>query len=452
MMNVQEAALALHANWSGGNPVFTGISTDSRTLEPGDLFVALSGKQFDGHRFIPAAIEKGAVAAMVSTDIETMHTQPDFAWIHVNDTRLGLGQLAANWRRRFVLPLVAITGSNGKTTVKEMLAAIFRHDAGTENVLATSGNLNNEIGVPQMLLQLNTNHAYAVIEMGMNHAGEIAYLTELAAPSVAVITNAGTAHIAHLGTTEAIARAKGEIFEGLSVSGIAVINADDPYAPLWRQLAGNRHVIDFGIINHAEVSAQPSTCSPDNTTWSFHFPNGQTDIILQVPGQHNVYNALAAAAAASAAGISLSSITAGLRTFSGVSGRLQKKQGLHRSTLIDDTYNANPDSMRAALAVLAAMPGRRILIMGDMGELGTDATEFHRDIGQQARAMGIEMLLALGELSTHAVAGFGSGAQHFTDMNELLIKAESCLGADVTVLVKGSRFMQMERVIQQLQT
>ncbi|ABI58534.1 UDP-N-acetylmuramoyl-tripeptide--D-alanyl-D-alanine ligase [Nitrosomonas eutropha] len=452
MMSVQEAALALHANsnWSGGNPIFTGVSTDSRTLRPGDLFIALSGEQFDGQHFISTAIEKGAVAAMVSTDTVIVPTKSDFGWIKVNDTRLGFGQLAANWRQHFTLPLVAVTGSNGKTTVKEMIAAIFRHEFGSGNVLATTGNLNNDIGVPQMLLQLNTGHTCAVIEMGMNHAGEIAYLSQLAAPTIAVITNAGTAHIEHLGTTEAIARAKGEIFTGLGAQGIAIINADDAYAQLWRQLAGSRQILDFGITNPAAIRAQQMSSSSE-AAWLLQLPDDKVEITLQVPGRHNIYNALAAAAAATAAGISTTSIAEGLHNFMGTPGRLQKKVGLYQSILIDDTYNANPDSMQAALNVLAEMPGKKILIMGDMGELGTDAAGFHYTIGQQAAKAGIDALLALGELSQQTVAGFGSGAQYFADLDTLLEKAKDCLGKNVSVLVKGSRFMRMERVIEQLQ-
>ncbi|MCC6915998.1 UDP-N-acetylmuramoyl-tripeptide--D-alanyl-D-alanine ligase [Nitrosomonas sp.] len=450
MMSVQEAAQALHTNQSGDNPVFTGISTDSRTLKPGDLFIALSGEQFDGHCFIPAAIEKGAVAAMVSTDTAIIPTQPGFGWIKVGDTRLGLGQLAAYWRRRFTLPLVAVTGSNGKTTVKEMIAAIFRCEFGSPNILATTGNLNNDIGVPQMLLQLNSRHVRAVIEMGMNHAGEIAYLSRLAAPSIAVITNAGTAHIEHLGTTEAIALAKGEIFAGLEKQGIAIINADDSHASLWRQLAGNRQIMDFGMHGTATVRAQ-QIASVSDGRWLFHLPNDKLEITLQVPGYHNVYNALAATAAATAAGISTHSIVEGLSRFTGAPGRLQKKAGLNQSVLIDDTYNANPDSMQAALNVLAGMPGKKILIMGDMGELGAEGAALHHRIGQQAEKAGVDMLLALGELSRQSVIGFGQGAQHFSDLDTLLEKAKSCLDEHASILVKGSRFMKMERVIAQLQ-
>lgn len=451
-MTVQEAALALHAHWCGNsNSLFTAVSTDSRTLKPGDLFVALTGEQFDGHRFIATAIEKGAVGAMISSGSAMVPTKPNFGWIKLNDTRLGLGQLAANWRQRFTLPLIAVTGSNGKTTVKEMIAAILKHEFGSANILATTGNLNNDIGVPHTLLRLNAGHICAVIEMGMNHSGEIAYLSQLAAPTVAVITNAGAAHIEHLGTAEAIALAKGEIFTGLEAQGVAIINADDMQAQLWRQLAGNRSILDFGIVNDAAtISAQPVS-GASKATWLLQLPDDKILLTLQVPGRHNVYNALAAAAAATAMGVSTASIVEGLRNFTGAPGRLQKKMGLYQSILIDDTYNANPDSMQAALNVLAEMPGKKILIMGDMGELGADAAAFHYSIGQQAAAAGVDMVLTLGEFSRQTVAGFGSKARHFTDLDALLEQARDCLKKNVSVLIKGSRFMHMERVVERLQ-
>lgn len=451
MMTIQEAALALRAQWCGDNLMFTGVSTDSRTLKPGNLFVSLVGEQFDGHRFIAAAIEKGAVGAMIASDATISPVASDFGWIRVDDTRLGLGQLAANWRQRFSLPLVAVTGSNGKTTVKEMVAAILRQEFGAEKVLATTGNLNNDIGVPQMLLQLAAKHACAVIEMGMNHAGEIAYLSQLAAPAIAVITNAGTAHIEYLGTTQAIAQAKGEIFSGLKTEGVAIINADDAHAQLWQQLAESRSVLSFSMHSSAPVNAQCMPNTSDAASWLLQLPNDQAVITLQVPGRHNIYNALAAAAVAVAMGVSTASIVEGLQGFTGFPGRLQKKVGLRQSTLFDDTYNASPDSMQAALRVLAETPGRKILIMGDMGELGGDAAALHYAIGQQAAVAGVDRLLALGELSQQAVTGFGSHAQHFNDLDSLLEKARTYLEQDVVVLIKGSRFMHMERVVEQLQ-
>lgn len=454
MMNVQQAAKVLGAEWFGSNPFFNAVSTDSRTIRAGSLFVALSGEHFDGHRFIPDAIDKGAVAAMIADEaIETpkTSTMSDFSWLRVKNPRLALGQLAAAWRRRFDLPLVAVTGSNGKTTVKEMLASILRQHAGCDRVLATSGNLNNDIGVPLTLLQINASHNCAVIEMGMNHSGEIAYLSGLAAPTVAVITNAGSAHIAHFGKTDAIAAAKGEIFEGLDESGIAVINADDHFAPLWRQLAGKRQIVDFGMTHASSVSARRLQGTTENS-WLLTLPEGQTELTLQVPGRHNVYNALAAAAAAHAAGMGLPAIAAGLDSYRGTHGRLQIMAGQHHSILIDDTYNANPESMQAALAVLSDAKGKKILVMGDMGELGVAAAAYHREIGQLARAAKVNALLAHGELSRHAAEAFGfdRGGQYFTNLDELMAYLTGQLDADVTVLVKGSRIMRMERVVEKI--
>ena len=455
MMNIQQAASVLGAQWTGSNPFFTSVSTDSRTLRTGSLFVALSGENFDGHCFIPQAIGKGAVAAMIADEAAEIIKDPalaDFAWLRVKDPRLSLGQLAAVWRKRFDLPLIAVTGSNGKTTVKEMLASILHQHAGSEHVLATIGNLNNDIGVPLTLLQLNANHNYAIIEMGMNHASEIAYLSNLALPTIAVITNAGSAHIAHLGKRDAIAAAKGEIFEGLDESGIAVINADDRYAPMWSQLAGKRRMIDFSLTHHAaSVSAQHLQDTAGNS-WLLSLPDGQVELTLQVPGRHNVYNALAAAAAAHAAGIGLTAIATGLGSYTGTHGRLQITTGPRHSTLIDDTYNANPESMQAALAVLCDMNGKKIVVMGDMGELGMAAAEYHWQIGQLARETKVDTLLALGEMSVHAVEAFGHEGRHFTNLDDLLAYLTDLLDTDVTVLVKGSRAMRMERVIEKLAT
>jgi UDP-N-acetylmuramoyl-tripeptide--D-alanyl-D-alanine ligase len=451
MMTVQEAARALDAEWCGEDAFFTGVSTDSRMVGCGDLFVALKGEKFDGHEFVAVAKKKGAVAAMVCQGSETGNQESGISLILVKDTRLGLGQLAVYWRGHFTVPLVAVTGSNGKTTVKEMIASILRQTAGSaDRVLATEGNLNNDIGVPQMLLRLRAQHAYAVIEMGMNHAGEIAYLTGLAKPSVALITNAGTAHLEGLGSVEAVARAKGEVFEGLDQMGVAIINADDPYAPLWRKLAGSRRVVDFGLGAGATVSACYQL-NLLNSTMTLTLPDGVEEVELQVPGEHNVRNALAAAAATAAMGIGKKTIALGLSRFSGVKGRMQKKRGLHEAMVIDDSYNANPESVRAALAVLAAFPGKKILVLGDMGELGGNAVALHELIGEEARLAGVDRLLAVGELSAHTVAKFGAGARHFERIEELLAEVRTQLAADATVLVKGSRFMQMERVVKEIE-
>jgi UDP-N-acetylmuramoyl-tripeptide--D-alanyl-D-alanine ligase len=458
MMTVAEAAHLIGADWNGLDAYFTGVSTDSRTVRTGDLFVALSGEKFDGHQFVASAIEKGAIATMVQADAANGQL-PSKPLVKVTDTRLGLGQLAASWRKRFNLPLVAVTGSNGKTTVKEMIASILQQEmkhkhsseiSEAEYVLATEGNLNNDIGVPLMLLRLRAQHSFAVIEMGMNHIGEIAYLTQLAKPNVAVITNAGTAHIGGLGTVEAIARAKGEIFAGLEAKGVAVINADDHYAPYWRKLANDKRVIDFGLNKNAQVSAKFQYDSLV-TNLTLKFPDGTEHLVLQVPGEHNVRNALAAAAVAMGLGINKHVIAEGLRKFSGVNGRIQKKVGFHHATLLDDSYNANPESVCAALAVLAATSGKKILVLGDMGELGESATDFHRFIGKEARIAGLDRLLTLGELSAYASEEFGIGAQHFKNIDELLKETEKLLAADVTLLVKGSRYMRMERVVERFE-
>ena len=443
MMRLSEAAAMLDVPFSGTDAEVRRVSTDSRSIQPGDLFIALRGEKFDGGAFAAQALQQGAAGVV----LEARQAPEIASAIRVEDTRLALGRLAAGWRQRFVLPVVAITGSNGKTTVKEMLAAILRAEAGMEaGVLHTEGNLNNDIGLPLMLLRLRGTHRFAVLEMGMNHAGEIDYLTRLARPDVAVVNNALSAHIGFLGSVENIARAKGEIFNGLTNAGIAVFNADDAHAWLWREANARRSIIDFGIRQPAAVSGryQPSGFG---SALTLSLPDADLDIALQVPGEHNVMNALAAAAAAFALDVSHRSIVVGLSGFTGVRGRLQRKPALHGSTFIDDTYNANPDSVKAALTVLAQQPGTRVLVLGDMGELGADAAAMHAAIGRAAHAAGVDRLLALGELSRETVAAFGAGAMHFERIEELLAELENALTPDATVLVKGSRFMQMERVV-----
>ena len=444
MMRLSEAAAMLGVPFGGTDAEVLRVSTDSRCIQPGDLFIALRGEKFDGGTFAAQALQQGATGVV----LDAAQAPEIAAAIRVDDTRLALGKLAAAWRVRFSLPLVAITGSNGKTTVKEMLASILRVEAGSDAaVLSTEGNLNNDIGLPLMLLRLRETHQYAVLEMGMNHAGEIDYLTRLARPDVAVVNNAMTAHIGLLGSVEAIARAKGEIFNGLTDAGIAVFNADDAHARLWRDSNARRSVIDFGIKNPAAVRGQfQATIFGAKLTLAL--PSATLDIALQVPGEHNVMNALAAAAAAFALDVSHRSIVAGLSGFTGVKGRLQRKAALHGSTFIDDTYNANPDSVKAALGVLAQQPGKKVLVLGDMGELGADAAAMHAQIGLDARTAGVDRLLALGELTKETVGAFGTGAMHFERIQELLAELENELTPDTTVLVKGSRFMQMERVVQ----
>jgi UDP-N-acetylmuramoyl-tripeptide--D-alanyl-D-alanine ligase len=444
MMHLSEAAAMLGVPFGGQDAEVLRVSTDSRTIRPGDLFIALRGEKFDGGAFAVQALRQGAAGVV----LEPAQAPEVENAIRVDDTRLALGKLAAAWRARFRLPVVAITGSNGKTTVKEMLASILRAETGSDAaVLHTEGNLNNDIGLPLMLLRLNGMHQFAVLEMGMNHAGEIDYLTRLARPGVAVVSNAMTAHIGFLGSVEAIARAKGEIFNGLSNAGIAVLNADDPHAWIWREMNAKRCVIDFGLRQAASVRGQFEP-SDFGSALTLTLPNATLDIALQVPGEHNVMNALAAAAAALALDVSHRSIVSGLNGFAGVKGRLQRTAALHGSTFIDDTYNANPDSVKAALAVLARQPGKKVLVLGDMGELGSDAAAMHAQIGLAAREQGVDRLLALGELTQETVGAFGAGAMHFERIQELLAELENALTPDTTVLVKGSRFMQMERVVQ----
>jgi len=459
MLRIQQVAAVLHTEWNGKDVLLTGVSTDSRTLRKGDLFIALSGKNFDGGEFVSNAAKQGAAAAIVNENVAIDELNVNIPVLFVKNTLKSLGQLAVFWRNQFKLPVIGLTGSNGKTTVKEMIAIILRQAACNKNnldgqpsdpILATEGNLNNDIGVPLMLLRLRPHHQFAVFEMGMNHVGEIAYLTQLVKPDVALITNAGNAHIEGLGSVEAVARAKAEIFQGLSEQGIAIINADDVYASIWRDCVGARETIDFGLAKTAQINATYQM-NALTSQLQLRLPDGVTAVQLQVPGVHNIYNALAAVAAAVALKIDKTTIAAGLAKFAGVKGRIQQKRGWNNALLLDDTYNANPDSVRAALAVLAATSGKKILVLGDMGELGDAAIDLHREIGQDARNAGLDQLLTLGKLSAHATEKFGKDAQHFDSIDALLSTAGNLLAEDVTLLIKGSRFMQMERVVQHLE-
>ncbi len=441
MMNLSAAAHALNASLTGGDTEFFAVTSDTRALKGGDLFVALVGPNFDGHAFLSEAQAKGAAGAMVSRELPT--TLPT---ITVGDTRLGLGRLAAHWRAQFSIPLVAVTGSNGKTTVKNMLAAILVESGAG---LATQGNLNNDIGVPLTLLRLKRGDRYAVIEMGMNHPGEIEYLTQLARPTVALITNAGEAHLAGLGSVAAVARAKGEIFSGLAMDGIAVINVDDPHAGLWRQLAAPRRCLTFGMDQPADVSAE-CTLAITGSVIRLKTPLGEITMRLSLLGKHNVMNALAAAGASIAAGVKLDDIKKGLEKLKAMSGRLEIKPGAKGARILDDTYNANPSSLVAGVEVLKEAEGERVLVLGDMAELGDAAADIHRRVGELARRLGVHRLFAVGELSKSAVAGFGDGAQHYPSQQALVEDLLSCIHPGMTVLVKGSRVMRMEKVVEQI--
>ncbi len=438
MMTLATLARQIGARFQGDDLPFRGISTDSRTLQPGDLFVALRGSSFDGHAFAEQAQAKGAAGLMVDHPLDLT-----LSCIEVPDTRIGLGQLSTVWRSQFELPLVAVTGSNGKTTVKEMLAAILAQQG---PVLATLGNLNNDIGVPLTLLRLKPEHRAAVIEMGANHAGEIAWLTSLALPTVAIVTNAAAAHLEGFGSITGVAKAKGEIYGGLGNDGTAVVNADDAFAGLWLTMNRRRKAITFGLEQDADVSAvwQGDT---EGSCLTLKTPQGEMEINLPLSGQHNVMNALAATAAALSLGAELKVIRAGLESMAPVPGRLESKQGVSGIRIIDDSYNANPASLGAAVKVLSMAQGERCLVLGDMGELGDDTKQMHGQIGRMARAEGVERLYTVGKLSQAAAEAFGPGARHFTSCEQLITVLQDDLKAETTILVKGSRSMRMERVV-----
>jgi UDP-N-acetylmuramoyl-tripeptide--D-alanyl-D-alanine ligase len=447
MLDLATAAQAIGARNIGANTVFDRVTTDSRDLRRGDLFVGIRGERFDGQAFADQALLAGAAAVMVEAGAQIL--TPNAPVLEVDNTRLALGRLAAFWRSRFVLPLIAVTGSNGKTTVKEMLASILRQVVGESGVLATAGNMNNDIGMPLTLLRLDVRHRYAVVEMGMNHLGEIAHLSRLARPTVALINNAGTAHFGELGSADAIAHAKGEIFEGLEKNGKAIINSDDAYCAYWRGLVRGRPIVDFGLDQKAAVSARYElTASASLVT--FRTPRQQFVATLGVPGLHNIKNALAAVACAYALDVPEAAMATGLAAYTGVKSRLQRKRHCSGALVIDDTYNANPESMQAAIAVLAAHSGRTIFVMGDMGELGDNAEAMHASIGEFAKRAGVDALFALGEMSAAATRSFGKGARHFSNVDELVDALVDGLNHGSTVLVKGSRFMRMERVVEAL--
>lgn len=447
MMLLSEIAKAVNGQLRGEDVWVTSVDADSRSIEQGQLFVAIKGERFDGNTFAEEALVKGAVAVLISDD-----NNPAQPSVVVTDTRKALGQLAAYWREKLAAPVIAITGSNGKTTTKEMLVEILTSATGDADLIhATYGNLNNDIGMPLTLLGARQKHQYIVLEMGMNHLGEIDYLTHIAKPNVAVINIAGTAHIGELGSRENIAKAKGEIYAGLGEHGIAIINQDDAFEGYWKSLNPGRKIISFAMHQQADVMAKASE-STSGIQIELTTPNGVIEAKLSVLGLHNVINALAATATAIALGVENKHIAKGLAFFQGVYGRLQPKLGINGATLIDDTYNANPDSMKAALDVLKHLGGQSIFVMGDMGELGVDAARLHSEIGAYAKEAGVQHLLAIGDLSQNAVNAFGSGGKHFTSIDLLVETLKPYMKSDLTVLVKGSRFMKMEKVVALLTT
>lgn len=443
-----EFARACGGRLCGNDAAYTDVVSDSRTLAPQQLFIALRGPRFDGHEFVGAALALGAAGALVDAE------QPvGLAQIIVPDTQAALERAARHWRAGFTGALVGVAGSNGKTTAKEMTAAILGQ---TGHCLATRGNLNNHIGVPLTLLRLTPAHRFAVVEMGANRAGEVAALVSIARPTIGMITNAGAEHLEGFGSLEGVARAEGEMVAGLTLGATAVINADDEFAGLWRALTPAR-VVTFGVREPADFSAAEVHTSVGSegflTQFRLSAPVGSAAIHLAVGGAHNIANALAAAAAAASAGAGLEHIAAGLAAVRAVPGRLQFKQGASGAWLIDDSYNANPSSVRAAIEVLSSLAGRKWLVLGDMAELGEFAHQAHSAIGEFARAHGVERLYATGSLAARAVDSFGAGAQWYSDAAALTAALTGALGKaapDVRLLIKGSRVNRLERVVDAL--
>ena len=449
VMTLQQAWALLQSSIPAARLVGDGVTplarvhTDTRTLQPGDLFVALKGERFDANAFLADARAGGAAAAIAHGGLEAA----GLPGIEVPDSLAALGALATGWRTQFHLPLIGVTGSNGKTTVTQMIASILRAWQG-EAAFATQGNFNNDIGVPLMLMRLRASHRAAVIEMGMNHPGEIATLAAMAQPTVALVNNAQREHLEFMHTVEAVARENGSVFASLPAEGVAVFPAGDAYTGLWRSLAAGRRVVTFG--DGGDVACAQATWGQGAWVVTLATPQGEVVIHLHIAGRHNVTNALAAAACTLAAGAPLAAIAQGLNDFVPVKGR-SRAFSMHCAgrdiTVVDDTYNANPDSMRAAIDVLAELPGPQLLVLGDMGEVGDQGPQFHAEAGAHARAAGIPLLFALGAQSVHAATAYG-GARHFNDMSALLVAVRDALSTVGSVLVKGSRFMKMEQVVE----
>jgi UDP-N-acetylmuramoyl-tripeptide--D-alanyl-D-alanine ligase len=444
---LRDAATLLGGQLVGDDHPYGAVATDSRTLQPGALFVALRGPNFDGRNFVAAAAARGAIGALVERAVPD-----DLPQVVVPDALRALQQLGQTWRAQFSLALVGVAGSNGKTTAKEMTAAILSRMG---LCMATHGNLNNHIGVPVTLMRLETSHRSAVVEMGANRIGDVAELMRLARPTVGLITNAGAEHLEGFGNLDGVAQGEGEMVSCLDPTATAVINADDAYAGYWRKVATARRILTFGVHAPADFMAKDSEQSIERgefaTRFTLECPLGRRAIALKTGGAHNISNALAAAAAASAAGASLEEIALGLADFRAVAGRLQLKPGARGSWIIDDSYNANPSSVRAGLEVLRSLPGPAWLVLGDMAELGQFAEDSHAHMGAYARDCGIKRLFAVGPQSSRAVETFGSGAEWFADTDSLTRRLQAELAPGVTVLVKGSRVNRLERVVQALQ-
>lgn len=443
---VSEMANQIDAVSYSGNASFSSVSTDSRTITKGALFVALNGPNFNGHEFAAVAEKQNAAGLMISEDIDSA-----LPHLRVRDTRQGLGAMAKAWRIKSGAPLIAITGSNGKTTVKEMIASILSQ---VDSVLSTAGNLNNEIGVPLTLLRLQ-DEKYAVVEMGASGPDEIAYLTKMAQPNVAVLNNACRSHLEGFGSLEGVAKAKGEIALGLGDQGTFIYNADDMWADYWRTLWDESKTITFGVSEQAQVSSSKDSYqllwnkSGLQSQFQVSTPKGNVEIQLSLAGEHNRLNALAAIAATLSLGTELPQIKKGLAAMRPVKGRLYPKRSISGALIIDDSYNANPDSVSAAIKVLAQAPGRRILVLGALAELGEDTVKFYQEIGELAQAEKIDLLCTLGDAKTIST-NFGEAAVHFTNADELVAFLKSEITASDVVLIKGSRSAAMENIINPL--
>ena len=453
-LRLEDAAKWLEGAHTVGNAsvCIERVHSDSRSVEVGDLFVALQGEHFDAHDFLEQVSQSGASAAIVASG----KANPNLACVEVPDTRIGLGQLAKGWRSQFQMPVIAVTGSNGKTTVTQMLASILRCAFG-DGALATQGNLNNDIGVPQTVLRLRKFHRGAVIELGMNHPGEIAWLAEISQPTVGLVNNAQREHQEFMASVEAVAQENGAVISTLPADGVAVFPADDEYTPLWKKLAGKRACMTFSMqalqqnTTHADVVLIHADWHEDHWSVEVKTPQSYLKFALHCAGRHNVSNALAAISAALAAGIALDKIAQGLAQFEPVKGRSRAYvvNVAHRKIhVVDDSYNANPDSVKAAIDLLSELPKPQILVLGDMGEVGNLGPEFHSEVGLYAQQKGIDSVLCLGELTTHAVKACGAHAQHFSNIDSLNLYLSQVLPKMSSVLVKGSRFMKMERVLE----
>lgn len=438
-LRLSEVALWTRGTLHGADAQVTGVATDSRKVIAHDLFVALKGEHHDGHEHLAQAVERGASGAMVMR-----RTNSDLPQVVVADTLLALGDLASAVRAKRRARVVGITGSNGKTTVKTLTASILQRHGRTHS---NAGNFNNEIGLPLSLLSMPEDSEYAVIEMGAGKPGDIAYLAAIARPEVGLVNNIAAAHLERMRTLEGVAETKGALYQALPADGTAIINADDAFADFFAGLAGTRRVLRFGFGARADVRAEDITLNPDRSVFTLATSTGSHAVQLPLPGRHNVGNALAAAAIAYALEVPLATIVEGLQNAPIVGGRLRKQTAAGGWSVIDDSYNANPGSTRAAIATLALQPGERWLVLGDMAELGSDAAAMHAQIGKQAFADGIEKLFAVGTLSTHAAQAFGANARHFATQADLIAALRTQLHAGVSVLVKGSRSAGMEHVV-----